>query len=103
VISIIREAERHDPGLLAHCVDSEVSDLCSIRRGPDFERQTTPTDRLAHEGMDQPALETQHSAVGEVGALSDLDDISVRIADVAARLAVLGDRLRDEIRSPAFP
>jgi len=31
------------------------------------------------------------STVREVGALSDLDNISVRIADVAARLAVLGD------------
>src|SRR3974390_3790543 len=39
----------------------------------------------------------------EVGALSDLDNISVRIADVAARLAVLGDRLRDELRSSTFP
>ena len=39
------------------------------------------------------------SAVREVGALSDLDNISVRIADVAARLAVFGDGLRDELRS----
>jgi hypothetical protein len=36
------------------------------------------------------------STVREDGALSGLDNISVRIADVAARLAVLGDRLRDE-------
>jgi len=43
------------------------------------------------------------SAVRKVGALSDLDNISVRIADVAARLAVLGDRLRDEFRSSSFP
>jgi hypothetical protein len=43
------------------------------------------------------------SAVCEIGALSDLDNISVRIADVAARLAVLGDRLRDELRSPTLP
>jgi hypothetical protein len=43
------------------------------------------------------------STVREVGALSDLDNISVRIADVAARLAVLGDRLRDELRSSTFP
>ena len=43
------------------------------------------------------------STVREVGALSDLDDIAVRIADVAARLAVLGDRLRDELRSSTFP
>jgi hypothetical protein len=43
------------------------------------------------------------STVREVGALSDLDEKSVRIADVAARLAVLGDRLRDELRSSTFP
>src|SRR5579862_5398240 len=32
-----------------------------------------------------------------VGALSDFDDIAVRIADVAAYLAVLGYRRRDEL------
>ena len=41
--------------------------------------------------------------VSKVGALSDLDNITVRIADVAADLAVLGDRLRDELRSSTFP
>jgi len=41
--------------------------------------------------------------VGEVGALSDLDDIAVRIADVAAYLAVLGDRFCDELGSSTFP
>ena len=43
------------------------------------------------------------STGSKVGALSDLDDIAVRIADVAADLAVLGDRLRDELGSPTFP
>jgi hypothetical protein len=41
--------------------------------------------------------------VFEICALSDLNKISVRIADVAARLAVLGDRLRDELRSSTLP
>src|SRR5689334_12124727 len=41
--------------------------------------------------------------VGELGALSDLDNISVGIPDVAARLAILGDRLRDELGSSTFP
>jgi hypothetical protein len=41
--------------------------------------------------------------VSDVGALSDLDNIAVRIADVAAYLAVLGDRLRDELGSSTFP
>src|ERR1700761_9031551 len=43
------------------------------------------------------------STVLEVGALSNLDEISVRVADIAARLAVLGDRLRDELRTATFP
>jgi len=43
------------------------------------------------------------SAVHQVGALSNLDNISVRIADVAARLAVLRDWLGDELRSSTFP
>src|SRR5579863_6971423 len=43
-------------------------------------------------------------AVGEVRlALSDLDDIAVGIADVAARLAVLFLRLRDELGASTLP
>jgi hypothetical protein len=41
--------------------------------------------------------------VGEIGALSDFDNVTVRIADVAAYLAVLGNRLRDELGSSTFP
>src|SRR5579872_4377303 len=41
--------------------------------------------------------------VCEVGALSDFDDVTVRIADVAAYLAVLRYRFRDELGSPTFP
>src|SRR5579863_8041571 len=36
-------------------------------------------------------------------ALSYLDDVTVRIADVAANLAVLGNRRREELGSTAFP
>src|SRR5580692_344216 len=43
------------------------------------------------------------STVFEPGALSDFDNVTVRIPDVAARLAVLGNRLGDELRSSAFP
>ena len=45
----------------------------------------------------------QALTVGEIGALSDLDNVTVRIADVAANLAVLGDRLGDELGSSTFP
>jgi len=40
---------------------------------------------------------------GELGALSDLDNIAVRIADVAARLALFGYWFCDELRSATFP
>jgi hypothetical protein len=43
------------------------------------------------------------SALLEVGALSDFDDIAVRIADVAANLVVLFLRLLDELGSSTFP
>src|SRR5271169_558183 len=39
-------------------------------------------------------LAAQALTVREIGALSNLDNVTVRIADVAADLAVLGDRLR---------
>src|SRR6202158_3426673 len=41
--------------------------------------------------------------VRERGALSNLDNITVRIADVAANLAVFGYWLRDELGSSTFP
>src|SRR5580698_7772789 len=43
------------------------------------------------------------STVRKVGALSDLDNIAVRIADITANLAVLGDRRSDELGSSIFP
>src|ERR1700691_3272772 len=42
------------------------------------------------------------STVRKIGALSDTDNISVRISDVAANLAVLGNRLCDEL-GPSTP
>jgi hypothetical protein len=41
--------------------------------------------------------------VGEIRTLSDFDNVTVRIADVAADLAILGNRPRDELRPSAFP
>src|SRR4029077_20796814 len=41
--------------------------------------------------------------VGEGSALSDLDDVTVRIADVAADLAVLGYWFGDELGSSTLP
>jgi len=43
------------------------------------------------------------STVREVCALTDLDEVAVRIADVAADLAVFGERLGDELGSSTFP
>src|SRR5579862_3227143 len=39
----------------------------------------------------------------EGGALSDLDNVAVRIADVAADLPVLGNRRGEKLGSPTFP
>src|SRR5580692_1193231 len=41
--------------------------------------------------------------VDSVGALSDFDDVAIGIADVAAYLAVLWNRRRDELGSSTFP
>src|SRR5690349_15501327 len=41
--------------------------------------------------------------VFELGALSDLDNVTVRITDVTANLAVLGYWLREEFGSSALP
>ena len=45
----------------------------------------------------------QALSVGEVGALSDFDNVAVGIADVAADFAVFGDRRSDKFGSSAFP
>ena len=61
-----------------------------------------PSVRLAVV-VGQPSEPGRVLPVGEIGTLSDLDNVTVRIADVAANLAVLGYRLRDELGSSTFP
>src|ERR1700722_171191 len=39
----------------------------------------------------------------EIGALPDLDDVTVRIANIAPDLAVLGNRRRQKLGAPGFP
>src|SRR5271163_2739562 len=51
-----------------------------------------------HENVRQIAL-----TVREFGALTDLYNVAVRIADVATSLAVLGYWLRDELGASTFP
>src|SRR5580704_5338832 len=72
-----------------HMTNGGVSRL--LRLGPD----SPWTVRMLFRGRASPVL--------EVGALSDLDNVSVRIADVAANLAVLGNRFREELGSSTFP
>src|ERR1700733_6528386 len=50
-----------------------------------------------------PTSPTRALTVLEGRALPDLDNVAVGIADVAASLAVLGDRLRDELCTAALP
>src|SRR6202162_3540924 len=61
--------------------------------------------RLSHKSpwTGRMLLRGRASPVLKVGALSDLDNVSVRIADVAANLAVLGNRFREELGSSTFP
>jgi hypothetical protein len=54
-------------------------------------------------GRDAESCLGRALTVRDVGALSDFDEITVRIPDIAAYLAVLGYRLRDELGSSAFP
>src|ERR1700687_563273 len=64
-------------------------------------------NRLARSGVPQTSKSASQparaTASREVGTLSDLDNVTVRIADVAANLAVLFLRLRDELGSSTFP
>ena len=43
------------------------------------------------------------SSVLDAGALSYFDNVAVWVADVAARLAVLGDRWSEELGAAALP
>ena len=45
----------------------------------------------------------QSLTVRKIRALSDLNNVAVRIADIAANLAVLRDRRSDELGSSTFP
>jgi hypothetical protein len=62
--------------------------------------QTVPVRRLA-----KPLAHSAGRAltVREIGALSNFDNVTVGVADVAADLAILWYWLRDELRSSAFP
>src|SRR5580658_512306 len=57
-----------------------------------FKAQLAEAQRSGAESASHP---TRVLTVGEGSALSDLDYVTVRIADVAANLAVLGNRLLD--------
>src|SRR6202021_1295028 len=63
--------------------------------------------RKASREHPQPFRSASHPGrvltVDQIRALSDLNDVTVRIADVAANLAVLRYWLRDELGSSTFP
>src|ERR1700677_1072995 len=68
---------------------------------------TDTAGREAPSGHPQRLKSASHpgraSTVDLIGALPDLDDITVRIADVAAYLAVFRNRRRDELAPPTLP
>ena len=65
-------------------------------RGKDWQKRNDEAQSL-------PPYPLQALTVFERGALSDLDDVTVWVADVAANLAVLGYWRREELGSPTFP
>jgi hypothetical protein len=53
---------------------------------------------------DQTFFRHDRSAISDARiALPHFNNVTIKIADIAARFAVLGDGLRDELRSSAFP
>ena len=74
----------------------------SFRGQSQWLSKSKPAD-ARRRGTEPASHEGRTSTVGKVRALSNLDDVAVRIADVAADLAVLGDRRRDELGSSTFP
>jgi hypothetical protein len=59
---------------------------------------------IARVGSILPLSEARQAQRMLAGApMPELDDVTIRIADIAAYLAVLGDRRRDELGSPTFP
>ena len=67
-----------------------------------YNRGTRPQENI-HDSLKSESHPGRALTVLQLGALSDLDNITVRIADVAANLAVLGYWLRDEFGSSTFP
>src|SRR5271170_2000147 len=63
----------------------------------------SPADNAWCLGSSRENRARQALTVLEGGALSDLDNVAVRIADVAASLAVLGDWRREELGPSTFP
>ena len=68
-----------------------------------FDIGTTNATKHTSVGVKPASHPGRALTVLEGGALSDLDDITVRIADVAARLAVLWYRFRDELSASTLP
>ena len=69
----------------------------------EFRHSSQPLRQHRSVSRPGPAVNRTTLTVRQVGALSDLDNVTVRVADVAARLAVLGDRRRDELGPSTFP
>jgi len=81
------------------------AELAEARRRGHSTNVSTGTKASAERCCQEPSFlhPSRALTVGEIGALSDFDNVTVRIADVAADFAVLGDRLGDELRSSTFP
>ena len=68
-----------------------------------YSKTTTSDDQGHYQFTNLPLPVSDDAGSRLVGGLSDLDDVAVRITDVAADLAVLLDWLRDELGAATFP
>jgi hypothetical protein len=72
-------------------------------RGYHHHHEDQEVHRPKHKRLNPRSPPGRPLTVREIGALSDLDNITVRIADVATNLAVFGNRFREELGTSTFP
>src|SRR5436305_9834282 len=104
--AVVAARERQDKRVIA----LQVAELARLARvigqlvvGKNFPWHNIRTHGWTPTRANTRTVRSAFLTVREIGALPDLDDVTVGIADVAAYLAVVGYGLRDEFRSPTFP
>jgi len=79
-----------------------VGDRCNRKQARPMSAPSEPT-AIVRQAFKLASRPGRALAIRKVGALPDFDNITVRIADVAAYLAIFGDRRGDELGSSTLP